>query len=195
VKIEYPPGATPLEAEDLEQLIPTLSTQRQLNEFEARNILKAEQWARGSSRLRGQLLSVSGLLQLHQRMFGDTWKWAGRYRTRDTNIGIDWRQIQEQVPALCGDVRYWVENRTWPWHEIAVRLHHRLALIHPFVNGNGRHARLAADLLLEWNGQPRLGWGSGSLVEQSERRAEYIAAIQEADRGSLERLLRFAQSK
>jgi len=195
MKIEYPPGATPLEPEDLLELIPTIATHAQLNEFEAQNILEAEQWARGNSRLAGELFSVSGLLQLHRRMFGSTWGWAGRYRTRDTNIGIDFRQIPQKLPALCGDAHYWVTNQTSPWPEIAVRLHHRLVQIHPFVNGNGRHARLVADLLLEFNGRSRLTWGGRSLVEKSERRTEYIDTLQEADSGRIQRLLQFAESE
>ena len=137
MRIEHPPGATPLEPEELEALIPDLATQDQLNEFEAQNIVNAERWARGNSRFRGALLTVSGLLRLHQFMFGDTWEWAGKFRQSNKNIGIDWPYIAQHVQALCGDANYWVENGTWPWPEIGVRFHHRLVQIHPFVNGNG----------------------------------------------------------
>lgn len=192
VKVEYPPEATPLEPEELEQLIPDLSTQGQLNEFEAQNIARAEQWARGNARFLRQLLSVSGILQLHKHMFEDTWKWAGRFRNSNKNLGSDWRYLPEQVKALCDDASYWVERGSWEWHELAVLFHHRLVRTHPFVNGNGRHARLAANLLLEYNGKRRLPWGSVSLAEEGKRRSEYIAALREADNGSIERLLRFA---
>jgi Fic-DOC domain mobile mystery protein B len=194
MKIEYPPGATPLDIDDLADLIPSVSTQQQLNEFEAQNILRGDQWARGNSRFRSDFPSVATLNQLHRQMLGDTWKWAGRYRLRNYNIGIDFGLIPEQVAALCGDVGYWMDHG-WQWPEIAVRFHHRLVQIHPYVNGNGRHSRLAADLLLDLNEQPRLGWGGGSLIEPSERRTEYIRALQEADKGSVERLLKFAQSR
>jgi Fic-DOC domain mobile mystery protein B len=195
MKIEYPPGATPLDLDDWEALVPSISTHGQLNEFEAQNIQRADQWARENTRLRRELPSVATLLRLHKQMFGDTWKWAGQCRKRNLSIGIDWTQVTEQVGALCGDARCWIEAQSWRWPEIAVRFHHRLVSIHPFVNGNGRHARLAADLLLDFNGQPRLGWGGGSLIEPSARRAEYIAALREADAGSLDRLVRFAQTR
>lgn len=194
MKLDYAPGATPLEPEELEELIPDLVTQRQLNEFEAQNIASAEQWANRNTRFRGRLLSVPGLLELHKRMFADTWKWAGRFRKSNKNIGSDWPYISEQVQALCGDANYWVKHKSWTWPELAVRFHYRLVSIHPFVNGNGRHARVAANLLLEYNGEPRLPWGGLPLVEEGERRAEYIAALHDADKGNTERLVRFALS-
>lgn len=194
MKIENPRGATPLTPEDLQELIPSLSTQGELNEFESRNIQRAEDWARGNTRLAAELLTVGGLVQLHKRMYGETWEWAGRYRTRATNIGIDYQLIPERLPGTCGTASYWIENQTFSWLEIAVRFHHELVFVHPWLNGNGRHARLAADLLLEFNGQPRLRWGGGSLANQSARRDEYIDSLQEADRGDFDRLLRFAQS-
>lgn len=194
MKIEYPPGATPLDPEDLKDLIPTIAAQGDLNEFEARNIQRGGQWARGNARFRNAFPSFATLIQLHRQMLGDTWRWAGKRRLKNGyNIGIDFAQIPEQVGALCGDVKYWIEHG-WLWPEVAVRFHHRLVQIHPFPNGNGRHSRLAADLVLEFNGQPRLAWGGGSLLEKSARRTEYIAALKEADGGSFDRLLKFAQS-
>ncbi len=192
--IEYPQGATPLDPEALAQLIPDISTQGQLDEFEAQNIARAELWARGNARLRSGLLSQSGLFDLHRKMFDQTWRWAGQYRNRETNIGVSPDLIREQVPALCGNARYWIDHRTWSLPEIAVRVHHRLAYIHPFTNGNGRHARLVANLLLEFNGVARLPWGGVPLVENSGQRAEYIAALREADQEAFDRLVVFAQS-
>jgi len=194
MKFENLPGSTPLEVEELGALIPDLTTQGQLNEFEAQNIAKAEQWATGNARFRGELLTGTGLIRLHERMFGDTWKWAGKFRTSNKNLGMDWARIPEEVQKLCGDARYWVEHDSWPWPELAVRFHHRLVRIHPFVNGNGRHARLAANLLLAHNGKRRLPWGGASLTEQGDKRKEYIASLREADGGSLKRLVQFVQS-
>jgi Fic-DOC domain mobile mystery protein B len=195
VKIEYPPGATPLESGELEALIPDLATQGQLNEFEAQNIVNSERWARGNSRFRGDLLSVAGLRRLHERMFGDTWNWAGRFRQSNKNIGIEWQYIAEKVQALCGDAAFWVENETWPSPELAVRFHHRLVQIHPFVNGNGRHARLAANLFLEYKGESRLPWSGVSLIEKGRLRSDYISALRRADQGNLDSLMEFAQSE
>jgi Fic-DOC domain mobile mystery protein B len=162
--LEYPPGATPLDPEDLAHLIPTIATQRDLNEFEAQNIERGEAWALGNARFRGDFPSFATLNQLHEQMFGDTWRFAGKRRLKNGyNIGIDFVQIPEQVGALCGDAAYRIQQG-WPWVETAVRFHHRLVWVHPFLNGNGRHSRLAADLLLAFNGQPQLRWGGVSLT-------------------------------
>jgi Fic-DOC domain mobile mystery protein B len=194
MKIEYAPGATPLDTEDWADLIPTIATQGDLNEFETQNILRGEQWARSNNGFRSEFPSFVGLNQLHGQMLGDTWKWAGKRRLKNGyNIGIDFAQIPEQVGALCRDVRLWIEDE-WQWPEVAVRFHHRLVWIHPYTNGNGRHSRLAAELLLEFNRQPRLPWGGAPLVWKSAIRTEYIAALKEANDGGFDRLLKFAQS-
>jgi Fic-DOC domain mobile mystery protein B len=196
VKItDYPPGATPLEPDDLAKLIPDLATRADLNLAEQSNILRALLWARGNRAIRSELLSMHGLLRLHKEMFGAVWTWAGQTRSRELNLGVDAYKIREELPRLCGNVSYWVEHETYPWEELAVRFHHKLVWIHPFVNGNGRHARLAGDLLLEFHGQEPLPWGgSEGLVEASPRREEYITALRDADRGSFARLVRFATS-
>ena len=123
VKLHYPPGATPLEPEDLEDLLVEVTTQGELDRAEARNIIKAVQWAKGNTRLRKELLMVSGLLRLHEHILGETWRWAGQYRNKNTNIGTDFPLIREEVPRLCGDATYWVESDTYPWPELAIRFH------------------------------------------------------------------------
>jgi Fic-DOC domain mobile mystery protein B len=196
VRINYPPGATPLDPDSAADLIPGLTTQGELNEFEARNILKAQRWARAHLKaLRSEILTDTGLRHLHRRMLDETWKWAGEYRRLETNIGVDPRQISTQVPLLCQDAKFWIENSTFPWPELAARFHHRLVSIHPFPNGNGRHARLAADVLLMSNGRPSLTWGGGgSITQPGVQRDEYLAALRDADRNDYARLLRFAGS-
>ena len=127
-------------------------------------------------------------------MFGQSWRWAGQYRSSDKSIGADWRQIRMQVPALLADIAFQVEHRVEPEDLIAIRFHHRLVSIHPFPNGNGRHARLIADVLIEQLGAPRFSWGSSSsLVNASALRQRYIRALQRADRGDLTALLAFAR--
>jgi Fic-DOC domain mobile mystery protein B len=193
---DYPPAATLLEPEDLEKLIPDLLTRAELNAAEQANILRALLWARTNRALRTELLSIGGFQRLHREMFRAVWRWAGEIRSRELNIGVEAYRIREEIPKLCGDVGYWIEHGTYPWPELAVRFHHRLVWIHPFLNGNGRHARLASDLLLEYQGEPPLSWGGDvGLVEASPGRAEYIAALRDADRGSYERLLEFATSR
>jgi fido (protein-threonine AMPylation protein) len=78
--------------------------------------------------------------------------------------------------------------------EIAARYHHRLVAIHVFPNGNGRHARLMADLLLTELAGRRFEWGRGSLVAANELRARYIAALQAADAGDCQPLLVFLEN-
>ena len=128
-------------------------------------------------------------------MFGRSWRWAGQYRSSDKSIGADWRQIRLQVPALLADIAYQLEHRLEPRDHVAIRFHHRLVSIHPFPNGNGRHARLIADVLIEQLGGLRFSWGgSSSLVEASSLRQRYIAALQQADRGDICALLAFARA-
>ena len=115
--------------------------------------------------------------KLHGRMFGDVWQWAGQYRVTERNIGIESSRITQEVPSLHSDVRYWIENKTYPPDEIAVRLHHRLVAVHAFPNGNGRHARLMADLLIGLLGGKPFNWGSGNLADIGELRAHYVAAL------------------
>ena len=116
-------------------------------------------------------------------------------RISDKSIGADWRQICLQVPALLADIAYQLEHRVEPVDQIAIRFHHWLVSIHPFPNGNGRHARLSADVLIEQLGGLRFSWGgSSSLVEASSLRQRYIAALQQADRGDISALLAFTRA-
>lgn len=191
VNLDYPPGATPLDADELANLIPGhITTQGELNEWEQLNILQGEAWAR---KQRQEILQEAYVRKLHERMFGETWRWAGSFRKSDKNIGVDWLQIGVELKKLLDDVRFQVANGSLPLDEIAVRFHHRLVAIHPFPNGNGRHARLIADLLIERLGHPRFTWGSASLPDANETRQRYIAALQAADARDIAPLLAFAR--
>ncbi|MBL0167273.1 MAG: mobile mystery protein B [Propionivibrio sp.] len=190
--IDYPAGATPLDADELASLIPGhIATQGELNEWEHANIVQGDQWAR---KQRKEILNDTFVRQLHKQMFGETWRWAGEFRKSNKNIGIDWPKISVELRKLLDDVHYQIEHASCPPDEIAVRFHHRLVAIHPFPNGNGRHARLMADLLVERLGQPRFTWGSRSLVDAGETRQAYIAALQAADARDYAPLLAFARS-
>ena len=191
IEFDYPLGATPLDYDSLHLLIPKISIQAELNDFEARNIAAAIQWAEKSSKLKNNLMSIAGLTLLHKRMFNFTWSWAGKFRKSNTNIGSPWELIQGELKALCDDIRYQLEHQVYPLAELAVRFHHRLVLIHPFPNGNGRHARLAADLLLRFNHQPQLVWGGKSLDANSNLRQHYITAMRQADKGDYAPLMEF----
>lgn len=197
VNLDYPPGATPLDADELASLIPGhLTTQAELNEWEQLNIGEGDKWAR---KQRKDILTENFLRELHRQMFGETWKWAGNFRKSDKNIGVYWPHIGVELKKLLDDVRYQIEHGTFPADEIAVRFHHRLVAIHAFPNGNGRHARMMADLLVGRLGQPRFSWGSlsldnGKLADATPIRRNYIAALQAADARDIAPLLAFARS-
>lgn len=185
-------ASAPLAEEEREQLIPSYITLRsELNEAEQANILDAEEWAFARKR---DVLDERFLTDLHKRMFGRVWRWAGTFRRSMKNIGIDAYRIPQELRQLMDDCRYWIEHETYEPDEIAARFHHRLALIHPFPNGNGRHARLAADLLLVASGQLRFTWGRVNLVDASKTRGSYIAALNAADKQDIGPLLEFVRS-
>lgn len=184
--------ATPLTAEEIEALIPKyIATRADLNKAEQSNILDGEQWA---FRRQHEILSESFLRRLHREMFGQVWKWAGHYRTSARNLGVDAWQITPALADMLDDVRFWVREEIYPADEIAVRFHHRLVWIHPFPNGNGRHARLTADLLVMQQGRPRFSWGQTTLTAPNETRQGYIAALRAADDHDIAPLLAFAHS-
>ncbi len=196
--VENPaPGNTPLDPDEVEGLIPLhVTTQGELNEVEQANILEAMAWSTG--RDHADILTDSYLRELHKRMFKDVWKWAGKYRQSLKNVGVSANQIPAEVKKLCEDTQYWIQNKTYSWDEIGVRFHHRLVSIHPFPNGNGRHARLATDLMLRANGQKPFNWGgesSGASIDAAgTTRGLYIAALKAADRGNFNLLLAFVRS-
>ncbi len=193
MKLVYPPDATPIDPNEAAGLIPShITLQRELNEWEEVNILAAREWA--FARRRKDLLSESFIKRLHREMFGHTWKWAGQFRKTDKNIGVPWHSIQHDLKNLCDDARYWIAEHTHSELEIAVRFHHRLVSIHPFSNGNGRHARLMADLIMKNLGQTPLTWGRGDLANPGNARRRYIDALHAADGGNLNPLLDFARS-
>ena len=188
-------GNTPLSPEEQDDLIPDLSTKEELNEWERQNILEAYGWALDLKNLRLQdPLTEPYVRELHLRMFDQTWKWAGIYRSTEKNIGIPHYQIREALAALLGDARYWVEHQTFEADELAVRFHHRLVSIHPFANGNGRHSRLIADVLVQRQGRPVFTWGGADIVRAGDFRRSYIDALRAADKNNMQPLLTFARS-
>lgn len=187
-------GNTPLLPEEVAGLIPNLATQEELNEWERENILLGREWALRDRKSPCDMVSDEYVRKLHLKMFDETWKWAGQYRKTEKNIGLPFREIRERLVALFGDVRYWMDNSTYPPDEIAVRFHHRLAFIHPFPNGNGRHARLVADVLVMKLGRPGFTWGATDLVRPGQARARYLHAVRAADDGDIEGLVEFARS-
>jgi Fic-DOC domain mobile mystery protein B len=165
------PNTTPLDADELAQLIPALATQAELNEYERLNILEARRWVFNQRVLsRMDPITESFLRELHKRMFNRTWRWAGVYRSTNKIIGVEFYQIRNLIPALLGDVRYWVDNKAFEPDEIATRFHHRLVWIHPFSNGNGRHTRLLGDVVAVKLGREPFTWGSKELVDAGSKK-------------------------
>jgi Fic-DOC domain mobile mystery protein B len=185
-------GATPLAPEERNGLIPSHVTLRhELNELEQLNIIEADQWAFQRKR---NVLNEPFLRGLHRRMFNHVWSWAGQYRTTERNFGLPHYRILPEMMQIIDDVKYWIEHETYPPDEIAVRYHHRLVVVHPFANGNGRWSRMAADLLAVQLGRTRFTWGSTNLQPVGELRRRYIDALHAADNHDMEPLIAFARS-
>jgi len=190
----YPDGATPIdEDEKLGLLISHITTREELNEWEQRNIIDAYSWIDRTRRK--DFLSEEFNRILHEKMFGKVWDWAGVYRRSDKNIGVDWTQIPIHTRQLLDDIRYWIENETYSPDEIAARFHHRLVWVHLFPNGNGRHARIMTDVLLEkvLDKKP-FSWGSGNLTDDGDVRVTYIQALRSADVHNYKPLFNFVRS-
>ena len=185
---------TPVDPDEAADLIPShIETRAELNAWEQANIAKAADWL--STRRGGStVLTLEFMRESHRRMFDETWKWAGKFRTTAKNIGVPAATIQESLRNLLDDVSYWIENNAYPRDEICTRFHHRLVQIHPFPNGNGRHGRLMTDLLLHELGAQPFTWGSANLIAQGDARASYIGALKQADAGNYESLLEFVRS-
>lgn len=174
-----PEGATPIDYDEAADLLPThIHTLAELNAWEQQNILAAATWARGT---RSSALSDLFIRTLHRKMFDQTWAWAGRFRTSDKNIGVHWNAIATEVRKLVDDAEYWIDHQTYSIDESALRLHHRLVKIHPFPNGNGRHARLWCDIVVRQYGRPAFPWANRDLNELGESRKAYIDALRAAD--------------
>jgi Fic-DOC domain mobile mystery protein B len=186
-------GAMAVAPEDRKALIPTWIVSRDdLNRAERDNIAAGLRWAR---RRRLDVLDPDELMTLHKRMFGDVWRWAGQPRQAETNIGrVDWWALREHLHKLLGNIRAQIERKGRDFDEIAIDFHHQLVTIHVFPNGNGRHARLATDLLAIRHGREPFGWGRSDLATVGDARDAYRAALKAADAGDLGPLLAFARS-
>jgi Fic-DOC domain mobile mystery protein B len=192
---EYPEGATTIDPEESAGLLPThITTRGELDRWEQDNIVEALAWLDKTKPK--DILNEQFVKELHKRMFASVWKWAGQFRQTNKNLGVAWQQIPMSLKNLFDDTKQWIERRQDPPDEIAVRFHHRLVSVHPFSNGNGRHARLMTDLVLENILQgARFTWGARQeLSKAGETRSRYIAALRDADSGNYEPLIVFARA-
>ena len=193
IEFNYPEGATKLDPNESEGLIPKhIITQGQLNEWEQNNIIFAEKWVFARKKI--DILSVDFTKKLHRRMFDKTWKWAGIFRRSDKNIGVDWSMIHMELGKLLEETNYYLINNIYSKREVATRFHHKLVLIHCFANGNVRHSRLMTDVLLISLGEKRFSFGRCDLYNANNIRKNYIDALRKADNYDYTDLINFVDS-
>lgn len=193
---EHIEGQTPINEDEMNGLLhPHITLQSELNEFEQRNIQKAEEWILSARFKKEQILTDEFIKTVHKRMFGDVWRWAGHQRNHATNIGVDWESIPFHLKQLIDNCSYWIEHRVFSPDEIAIRFKHEIVRIHCFPNGNGRHSRLMADIIIKNIFQQEMfTWKRGDLQHSGSIRDEYLSAVRKADAGDLQSLITFARS-
>jgi Fic-DOC domain mobile mystery protein B len=194
--LELYDGQTPLDEEEKEGLlIPTIATRAELDEFEQKNIEEAVQWSIARRLSRQDILTEAFVKLLHKRMYGVVWSWAGEFRKTNKNLGVDKWMIGMELKTLLDDVQFWMVNKVYVADEIAIRTKHRIVSIHCFPNGNGRHSRLLADIIINrMFGMKVFSWGLADLTRAGDVRKEYLHAIKAADKGDYTLLLAFARS-
>jgi len=195
IDFAYEEGQTPLDEEEKDGLlIFSVTTRGELDEFEQLNIQKAVEWTLKRKFRKEKILSEEFVKELHKRMFNEVWKWAGTFRYTNKNMGVDCFQIGTELRKLLDDTKFWIEHQIFKPDEIAVRFKHKIVSIHCFANGNGRHSRLMADIIInQLFGMPVFHWGSSVLVKADETRKSYLTAIRAADQGNYELLIGFAR--
>lgn len=196
LEFEYEDGQTPLDEDEKNGLlIKTIATQGELDEHEQRNIEKAIEWTIHNKFKASRIFDEKFIKELHKKMFSDTWKWAGDFRQSEKNIGVSWIRIPMELRLLVDDTKYWIEKATYPPDELAIRFKHRLVNIHCFPNGNGRHSRIMADIIISSVfGRDVFTWHHSNMVKAGEVRAKYISAIREGDNGNINQLIEFARN-
>lgn len=196
LELKYEEGQTPLDEEEKEGLkIKSITTQGELDEFEQLNIEKAVEWTIHAKLKPEKILTEKFVKDLHKRMYSDVWKWAGEFRKSEKTIGIPWIQIRIELRHLLDDAKYWIDNKTYSPEEIAIRFKHRIVAIHCFPNGNGRHSRMMADIIIESIFEKKIfSWNKSNMVKADETRKVYITALREADNGNIKPLMKFAEN-
>jgi Fic-DOC domain mobile mystery protein B len=193
--LNYYNGQTPIDEDEKEGLlISTITTREELDEFEQLNIEKAvEYYLLRRKFKRDTILTEKFIFDVHKRMLGDVWAWAGTIRKSNKNLGVDKFQISTRLRQLIDNCKYWIENNTFSHQEIAIRFKHEIVSIHVFPNGNGRHSRLMGDILMKHVfDKPIFSWGHKDLIHKSNVRDSYIKALQKADNGDFSDLVNFS---
>ena len=188
------PHETPLDADTIKHLIPShISSRAELERWEQDNINEALAWI--DKRVPKNILTEQFMKQLHKKMFCHVWRWAGKMRQKDAQLGVPHSRISLELEKLCVDINFWIAHKTYSPDEIATRFHHRLVFIRPFINGNGRHARLITDILLENKlNRPAFTWGQAHLADQGLDRTTYIQSLVAANKKDYQSLVEFVRS-
>lgn len=196
LELDYINGQTPLDEDEKDGLlIPTIATREELDEFEQQNIEEAIQWVLTRPIKPETVFSEKFIRGIHKRMFGNVWAWAGKYRKTNKNLGIDKWQIPVALKTLCDDAAYWTQHDIYSPDETAIRFKHRIVCIHCFPNGNGRHSRLMADIIIhKVYDLPLFSWGISDLTNSGDARTIYLKAVKAADKDDISPLLEFARS-
>ncbi|OFY98616.1 MAG: cell filamentation protein Fic [Bacteroidetes bacterium RIFCSPLOWO2_12_FULL_31_6] len=194
--LKYEEGQTPLSEEEKEGLlIKSITTHGELDEHEQLNIEDAIKWIINTKFKKDKILTEKFIKTLHKKMLGNVWAWAGEFRKSEKNLGVKWLSIGTELRTLLNDTNYWIENETYPHDEIAIRFKHRLVNIHCFPNGNGRHSRIMADIIIESIFAKKIfSWNQSNMVKADETRKEYIRSIREGDKGDIKPLIKFARN-
>lgn len=195
LELEYEDGQTPLSEEEKEGLlIKSITTHGELDEHEQLNIEEAVKWTIQNSFNVNEILIENFIRKLHKKMFKNVWSWAGEFRRSEKNIGVKWVRIGLDLRQLLDDTKYWIEKETYPPDELAIRFKHRLVNIHCFPNGNGRHSRLMADVIVEnIFDKDVFTWNYSNMVKAGQTRRDYIVAIRQGDNGNIQPLIDFAR--
>ena len=196
LNLDYDNGQTPIDEEEKEGLkIKSISNRKELDEFEQVNIQKAVKWSLSNNFAVDNILTEDFIKLLHKKMFDEVWKWAGGYRTSNKNIGVDKFEFGIELKNLLDDARFWHSGKVFTPEEFTIRLKHRLVKIHLFPNGNGRHSRLFADIIIaKVFNLPVFSWGNRDLTSISDVRSQYISALKIADEGDYSKLIKFSRS-
>jgi len=196
LELNYQDGQTPIDFDEkVGLLIKSVTTQGELDELEQLNIEKAVEWIFNTNLNQKIILTEKFIKQLHYKMFSDIWKWAGVFRKSEKNIGVIWVNIATELRILLDDTKFWIDNKTHEPDEIAIRFKLRLVNIHCFPNGNGRHSRIMADIIIESIfGREMFSWNHSNMDKPNEIRRKYISAIREGDRENIYPLIEFARS-
>lgn len=188
-------GSTPLDHDQIKGIrFSHLTTMGELDELEDINIQKGLEWL--NHQKTDDYLSMEFLCKLHEKLFGDVWKWAGKFRTVEVNIS-KYRpyDIGPQLKNFFEDVKLWIDHGKMSWDEISAEMHHRLVSIHPFPNGNGRTTRIFTEYVQKRNKQPVTNWKASLNHKPDERRKNYIKALQSADKEDFSLLIEFMKEK